>query len=389
MKRLKYLLISLILLIIMVPVVFAKDNVFIEKIELVSKSDNTIINNKPSFSGIEMNYDISFKQVNDNVKYKITIKNNTNKDYKIANDTSFSESNYIKYDYEVGDILKANKTIDVYLTITYNKKIDDSKFVDEKYDEANKAVVKLLNNDTKEEVNPNTSSQMTIFIILGITFTILIVLLIKNKKIAKATYLLIVIGIAFVPILSKAIEEIKLQANVKVEVLKTYKVTYYYEQEVLVSAEEKNNDKYTGCFPYYIGEVSPENVIYRCSEQLSYEDPVRYYYGEVVKPKTLEYNRYDFYENDESLCDSSNWEYSVCTKISEPTVYHQNGWSYNIPKNNSSIDEAHSMNFKCINDDNSCYINWANLVERQVWFDNNAQFSMPKHDVVLVPIPPM
>ena len=60
MKKIQYFVISFFLYVILMPVVFASENIEIQSIELDSKSINTVINAEPTFNGLEMNFDLSF-----------------------------------------------------------------------------------------------------------------------------------------------------------------------------------------------------------------------------------------------------------------------------------------------------------------------------------------
>lgn len=92
MKKIKYLIFALLLSFVFIPNAFAKGNVEIKSIELDSKSDNTVVKKDPTFNGLEMNFGLAFKTKGDYAKYKIVIKNDTNTDYKITEDTSFNAS---------------------------------------------------------------------------------------------------------------------------------------------------------------------------------------------------------------------------------------------------------------------------------------------------------
>ena len=65
-------------------IVDAKESIEIKSIELDSKSENTIVKSEPTYSGLEMNYDLSFKTTGDYVKYKVIIKNTSDTDYNRA-----------------------------------------------------------------------------------------------------------------------------------------------------------------------------------------------------------------------------------------------------------------------------------------------------------------
>ena len=98
MNKLKYVLFAVIISLFVVPYVKA-DSISIKSIDLTEKSETTIINSEPTFSGLEMNYDLTFKNVNDYAMYRIVIENNTNKEYKVTENTAFKVSEYVTYFY--------------------------------------------------------------------------------------------------------------------------------------------------------------------------------------------------------------------------------------------------------------------------------------------------
>ena len=75
MNKLKYVLFAVIISLFVIPYVKA-DSISIKSIDLTEKSETTIINSEPTFSGLEMNYDLTFKNVNDYAMYRIVIENN-------------------------------------------------------------------------------------------------------------------------------------------------------------------------------------------------------------------------------------------------------------------------------------------------------------------------
>ncbi len=395
MKKLLFILFSLLF----IPVVFAKENVSIEKIELVSKDDNVLVNSEPTFSGLEMNYDIAFKKVGDSIKYKVLIKNDTSNDYKISSETSFSKSNYLKYEYEVSDILKANSSIEVLVTITYNKEIVDSEFVNERYDETNKAVVKLLTLDN-EEVNPKTTSGAMLILLLVIVFVLYmgLVILVNKKSMLIKIPILIIGGMLIIPIFSKALEELKITVNVKVEVLKTYKVTYsygyygYYTKEQIKNIKVPENTTYN-CSDdqfYYVGSVSEENKYYNCLFSVVVDDPNRYYAGEDVTVLEFESDRIEL-----EGCRQED-ENDICDNIIEVEGRKLSSWGY-IKESIDYFNEKYNTNYTYLDNDN-IVMNFRNLdpeneypvkdwwkTGKLIYFYSGNHFTMPKHDVLITP----
>ena len=400
-------LFTLIICLLFIPVVFAKDTVEITKVELETKSDKAVINNEPTFDGLEINCDIGFVEINDFVKYKVTIKNTYDEDFSIANKTAFDERNSIKYEFSGKEVLKANDSIDVYVTISYVKEIDDSLFVNGKYKENNKVVIELLNG-ASETFNPNTSSKGIMFIAFGVSVVMVMVslfLLKKNKKLSKTVVLIMLLSFATVPILTKALSDIEITVNVAVEIKKVYKVVYRYDYHEVVKASDVGEDFNTEvCFPYYDKIKDEAHKYYQCDKETIFEDPKRYAAGEqVVIPNFKSKRIYtDFTMVNGESVRSCTWSslngeyYYLCGQginvVDEPVVY----WYYD----KSSIGEygftyndndLEVMKFKWYNEEvNNYYQEYYDREIVQYWNEHGYayiyeanEFTMPNHDVFI------
>ena len=281
MNKIKFFLFAILVSVFMIPNVFAK-GVEIKSIELDSKSENTTINSEPTFNGLEMNFDVSFKQKNDFAKYKVVIKNDTGVDYKISDDTSFNDSKYITYKYEVGSELKAKSEVTVYVTMTYTKEVDASLMTESKYTETNKAIVQLKN----EVDNPNTGVFNSTLLLMIVMIGAIIGLFILNKKYNMQNMtMILLVGILISPMLIHAIETIKLTMNVNVEIEKGYEVGYYISNPILIPDSEKKNYESTNdteCVVIYLGENK-----YNYCENVILKDNKLYLEGEKVELKEV------------------------------------------------------------------------------------------------------
>ena len=107
----------------------------------------------PTYKDLSINFNIKFNKVEDFIKYKVTIKNDTNKDYELGTSNNESKEDYIKYRYKFDDddqIIKANGEKILFITITYDKEVSLSKYKDGKYIDEKKIAISLSN----EEKNP-------------------------------------------------------------------------------------------------------------------------------------------------------------------------------------------------------------------------------------------
>ena len=81
MKKILNLIFIFIIAIVFIPNTYALNNVEIESVSLVEKSDDVLELSKPSIKDLDIGFDLSFVNVGDYAKYKVEIKNNSNKDY--------------------------------------------------------------------------------------------------------------------------------------------------------------------------------------------------------------------------------------------------------------------------------------------------------------------
>ncbi len=211
----KYLLLLLLLL---VPfMVHAKDGLTVEKLEYVEKSELAEVLEDATFKDLSISINLRFHNLDDYVKYKITIKNDTNKDYDLNSEEKLTD--YIKMKFEGlekdDQILKANSTKTFYLIIYYAVPVPKEEF---------KEGSTLVYQETKtidfspKEVNPYTSTLpimvISILVASGLTLTFFI----SKKKALKATMVVLIIATMFLPLRPTALEKITLDVNSKVEI---------------------------------------------------------------------------------------------------------------------------------------------------------------------------
>ena len=135
-KILNYVLI-LLMTILIIPNVYASNNISIESITLKEKSDDLLELSKPTIDGMSLGFNLSFLNIGDKAKYEVIINNNSNKDYYIDNETKFNKSNYITYTYEFDDKeikkIKPNSKLKMYITIEYTTLVPPQKLVNGMY----------------------------------------------------------------------------------------------------------------------------------------------------------------------------------------------------------------------------------------------------------------
>ena len=250
MKKLKYLL--LLLLAIPFLVQAETKNVEITKVELVEKSDDVEELEEASFEGVKLNFYIKFINKDDFAKYKVVIKNNSNKDYEIDNSSIFNDKDFIKYEYELDSedkVLKAKEEIVVYITITYYKEIDTSKFVDGKYIEKNNVSIEFTSNQEDEVIeepimrfatNPDTSTSDIIKIVVVLAIMSIVLAIVVNSKKGKVFLIALLL---IIPLTAYALEKINLEVETYVMIEEPVETKVFYIAPDNIRNTEEVKDK--------------------------------------------------------------------------------------------------------------------------------------------------
>ena len=202
MKKISYLLL-IIMVSLFIPNVNAKEEVSIESINLVDKSELTTELSSPTKSGLKIGFDLSFSNVGNYAKYEVVVNNDSNKEYEINDETSFSSSNYIEYKYEFKEKtnrVKANSKVTLYITVTYKNAVPNDKLVNGKYIENNEMAISLSNED-----NPKTFSSI-LYLLLFIALVLVFTFFINSKNLKNIS--IIVIALLLVPVTIFALEKL-------------------------------------------------------------------------------------------------------------------------------------------------------------------------------------
>lgn len=378
MKKLKYLLFALVTIMVS-SFVYAKDSVEIKSIELDSKSTNAIVNSEPTFSGLTMNVDVSFRKVDDFVKYKVVVINNTDSEYELKEDASFNESNYISYKYETEDVLKAKEESIVYVTITYKNEISSDDLVDGKYNESNRSVIQLTETSSTVK-NPYTSTYFSLLITLFVVclVSLLLYAIIRNKKVVKYTTMSLLV-LLVTPFVVKAIEELKLTMNVSVSIEQGFEVGYlnsdygFYTDEELARYQTTSD---TRCDVVYIGETK-----YNGCNYVIIKDEKVYTPGEEVTLKTQNIRYFITWDEStgENMCEEQSDDTWYCLESSERDDYTIETWDYDNLLNYYGFTYAPTdkevMNFATYNFDYWDLDGYFSVNSPQI-------FTMPEHSVL-------
>ena len=139
----------ILLVLLLIPFIVNAEECDITKISITSMEQSGIEGNteelsNPTFEGRNVGFNLKMYEVGDSITYDMTIKNESEEDYMIDEDTFKTDSEYIEYSLTTDDgtnVVKANSTKGLVLAVTYKSEIDSSDFTDNKYDASNKTAL--------------------------------------------------------------------------------------------------------------------------------------------------------------------------------------------------------------------------------------------------------
>jgi len=191
---------------------------------LVDNTEGLEVEKNPHHEGLQLDINMKLSNVGEFAKYKLTIANDTKKDYEIDMGEAFSKKEYIKYEFSFVEddnaILKANESKDIYVLVTYNKEVPENEFVNGVYKDDN---VMTINLSTEEEqVNPNTKTGYAILATAVLLFISLLLILLNKYKLDHLMVLVIAIAVTL-PISIYALEKITIKIQAQIEIESAYR----------------------------------------------------------------------------------------------------------------------------------------------------------------------
>jgi surface protein len=223
MKK-KILLIIGLLFFIIPFVVKAEDESKIEinSLEYIDKYGKTEILEEASIEGINIKFNIKFYDEGDYARYKIVLKNNSDLELTIDEDSLVSSNEYIDYEFKYLDnskIIGVGKEKEIELKILYKKDAPSILFRSSLYDASNTLEMSL--GDYFISI-PNTLRNIGILgmffiFIINILIVIGIVLIYKNNKTSINTLIILfVLALILLPKCTKASEKYIIPINSKI-----------------------------------------------------------------------------------------------------------------------------------------------------------------------------
>ena len=287
MKYLKYFLILLLIPFIVLAEECDVSKITITSIEQSEISGNTEEISEPTIKNRNINFNLKMYDVNDSVTYDMVIKNDSEEDYMIDEDTFKTDSDYIEYSLKTNDnnnVVKANSTKDVTLIVTYKKEVEDNKLTNNKFDASNNLKLSLNTNEKEKELevittdnikesvdpikvtNPQTAaSNIKIIIEILLLVTMIIVFIVYSKK-KYVKYFIILTPLFIIPVVY-AICKVDVEVKSIIEIEKLPKL-----YDTLVGLSNEQNacvTKYEGQVTDQVGQTVNANRVYfdKCSEQ--------------------------------------------------------------------------------------------------------------------------
>ena len=222
MKRIKYIVSFLFAFLMFVPFVFGAENVVIKSVKLEDKSPAAEELHEATFNGLNVNFDVKFVEVDDYVKYKIVLKNNSKKEYDV--ELSDLTNEHMEYKYDVGKnvTIKANSELTINLTITYKTAVTPEELQDGAYVENKEFTISLSGED-----NPKTGDINIAIIILLLIIVFGFLYYKVDSKQTKLSFV-ILLGIVLIPLTIYAAEKLTVKINSKVTISEDIKMYIKY-----------------------------------------------------------------------------------------------------------------------------------------------------------------
>ena len=269
MKYLKYFLILLF-----IPFIVLAEECDISKITITSIEQSKINGNteeisEPTIKNRNINFNLKMYDVNDSITYDLVIKNDSEENYMIDEDTFKTDSEYIEYTLKTNDnnnVVKANSTKEVSLIVTYKKEVEDDKLTNNKFDASNSLKLSLNTNEKEQplevittdnikeslapqEVKNPVTSVTSILLITFILLTAIIIAYVLIKRKNKYTkYIILLLSLLLIPTVYAVCKcNIEVESTIEIEKLPKLFNT------VVGLAKEEN-----ACVTKYNGEVTDE-----------------------------------------------------------------------------------------------------------------------------------
>ena len=343
----------------------------ISSVSVEEKSENIKELEQPVIEGKKIKVNLRMLEVGDAIEYKLSLKNDSNEDYELDQNTFTSDSPYIEYHVHTSDnslVIKKGQTKEVYLRVQYQNEVPEASFTEGKFQD-NKSFSLNLSN-LKTGSNPPTGNRfLVMLIIVLLSFSILFYLYMENKK--SLSLMILILGIITIPTSVYALCKVEIQVESNVIIEESYTV-HYIIRETIKTSEKVNYDLFN---PSNFGIDSP------FPSCISIEGNNEYEVCSVIykKEKHAPGDRVEVLDEFTYHALNGDGEYIEQTVSMDGTVQNSFYFFWEYIKSLNNYDDIDEMNFT-----GNIYNKWDDSYNPylDVFFPNS--FTMPSHDVFLV-----
>ena len=354
--KFRLLLIPFILFMLFIPIVGRAENCDLDKIKIQSvsikdKSNSVIEVEPPKIDEKNIKVNLKMTSVGDSIEYTLLLKNDSNEDYEIDENSFQSNSGYIEYSIDSSNnstVIKAGEEKKVYLKVQYKTAIPDSEFNGEVYNSNENLALNLSNVQVLDNiVNPQTSYRVFLLLLaIILCFSAILFLMFYKKK--NNTLMIFILGIiSIIPISVFALCKVQINIDSSVSIERGFRVDYLIDEYALYTDSEL--DKYektrdTMCNVLYVGEEK-----YNYCDKILIKDNTLHKEGSSVELNQMKIKVVDA-ESREN-CEMKNDKSVVCPTsllINEQNILTWYYYEYLIKQNGYVFDsnDKQIMNFQ-------------------------------------------
>ena len=229
MKKLLY---SILLFILFIPVIVNAaecdtSKVYIDSISIDTSKGNVAELEEATAKDKKVNLNLRMATKDDEIVYKIVLKNDSEEDYEINKNSIKLDTDYLDYSLESdnNNIVKAKSSRTINLRVKYTTEVDPSKFVNGVYQDNVTMKVNLQSNDTPS--NPNTGVSYIIIISLIILLSGILLIVFRKKRLSQVMIVIITL-LLVIPFSVNALCkcEIELISKVTITNIRKYRVEF-------------------------------------------------------------------------------------------------------------------------------------------------------------------
>lgn len=229
----------------------------ISSFEVLEKSDNVVISDEDVFDGNKLVLNFSMSEVGDNIKYRVSIKNDSSLDYELDENSISINSQYLDYSIDTvsDNTIKAKSSKELFLNVSYENEVPASEFSSGSFNNKETVVFDFSHDEVPNLINiitnPQTLAASFLVLVVVIVLIIITILFILKKK-PKKNIMLLLLPLLFIPFSVYAIckYELKVESNIEIVEPKTC-LSFDSDSWEIISKNVKENK--TEC--YSVGDT--------------------------------------------------------------------------------------------------------------------------------------